>query len=37
MTRDVFVFTLTTPEEFEKGDTIFSTEGNPVGRILYKR
>lgn len=36
MTRDIFAFTLTTTEEFEKGGTIFSTDGDFVGRILYK-
>jgi len=37
MANDIFAFTLTTKQDsFEKGDCVFSADGDTVGRILRR-
>lgn len=37
MPNDIFVFTLTAKQDcFEKGDCVFSADGDTVGRVLHR-
>jgi len=37
MANDIFAFTLTTKQDcFEKGDCVFSTDGDTIGRVLRR-
>lgn len=36
MNRQIFAFSLSTPQSLQKGNYVFSTDGDLIGRILSK-